>query len=108
MEQNSVKPLKYKHITKSTDEALKYIDDRRKGISKSLRTRWKKFNDACMGGIEPNTIYTICGISGSGKSSFINSLENDIFDLNPTDDFIVLNFNLEINQLFIFIYVNII
>jgi replicative DNA helicase len=48
-----------------------------------------------MGGVEPNTIYTVAGISGSGKSSFVNSLETDLFDLNKNDDFIVLSFSFE-------------
>ena len=48
-----------------------------------------------MGGIEPNTIYTIVGISGSGKSSFVNTLENDLIDLNSDQDVIVLNFSFE-------------
>jgi len=48
-----------------------------------------------MGGIEPNTIYAVCGISGSGKSSFANSLETDLFELNTNEDFVVLNFNFE-------------
>ena len=48
-----------------------------------------------MGGIEPNTIYTIVGISGSGKSSFVNSLESDLIDLNPNQDVVILNFSLE-------------
>jgi replicative DNA helicase len=92
---DKVNPLKYINIKESTDEIIKYIDNRRKGINSSLKTRWKKFNSQCMGGIEPNTIYSICGISGSGKSSFINSLESDLFDLNPNKDFVVLNFNFE-------------
>lgn len=87
--------LEYKHIKEPTDEILRYIDDRRKGVSKSLATRWKKFNRQCMGGIEPNTIYTIAGVSGSGKSSFVNSLETDLFDLNQRIDFVVLSFNFE-------------
>jgi replicative DNA helicase len=48
-----------------------------------------------MGGIEPNTIYTIVGISGSGKSSFVNTLETDLIDLNPDQDVVVLNFSFE-------------
>jgi replicative DNA helicase len=48
-----------------------------------------------MGGIEVNTIYTIAGISGSGKSAFLNSLESDLFDINPDIDFVVLSFSLE-------------
>jgi replicative DNA helicase len=87
--------LYYKHISKAADEIVTYIDERRTGKSYSLRTKWKKFNKACNGGIEANTIYTIAGISGSGKSSFANSLENDLFDLNARKDFVVLSFNFE-------------
>ena len=61
------KSLTYKHISHSTDDILSYINDRRKGIVKSLKTRWDKFNKACMGGIEPNVIIAIAGISGSGN-----------------------------------------
>ena len=48
-----------------------------------------------MGGIEPNTVYTIAGISGTGKSSFVNELTTDIIDLNPTEEIVILNFSLE-------------
>jgi len=58
-------------------------------------TRWSKFNRQCMGGIEPNAIYTIAGISGCGKSAFINSLETDLFDMNPHANFVVLSFTFE-------------
>lgn len=95
MEQTSNNILQYRHIKEPTFEILKYIDSRRNGTSKSLKTRWKKFNKQCMGGIEPNTIYTFAGISGSGKSSFVNSLETDLFDLNREEEFIVLSFNFE-------------
>lgn len=53
--------LKYEHISKAADEIINYIDDRRRGISESLQTRWPKFNSLCMGGIEPNTIYVVAG-----------------------------------------------
>jgi replicative DNA helicase len=95
MEQNYSKSLTYKHISHATDEIVTYIDNRRKGIVKSLKTRWNKFNKVCQGGIEPNVIITIAGISGAGKSSFVNSLETDLIDLNPTEDIIVLSFNFE-------------
>lgn len=87
--------LTFKHISTAGNEILQYIDNRRKGITKSLKTRWSKFNNTCNGGIEPNSIYVIGGISGSGKSAFANSLETDLFDLNPKEDFIVLSFSLE-------------
>src|SRR3972149_1145597 len=95
METNYTNTLTFKHISHATDEIVKYIDNRRSGAIKSLKTRWEKFNKTCMGGIEPNTIYTIAGISGSGKSSFITSLENDLFDLNKDVDFIILDLSFE-------------
>ncbi|HSH50591.1 MAG TPA: DnaB-like helicase C-terminal domain-containing protein [Bacteroidales bacterium] len=87
--------LAYKHISEPASEIVSYIKNRKNGRIQSLKTRWNKFNKTCMGGIEPNTIYTVAGISGSGKSSFVNSLETDLFDLNPDEDFCVLSFNFE-------------
>lgn len=76
-------------------EAINYIEGRRNKNIVSLKTRWEKFNKQCMGGIEPNTVYTIAGISGSGKSSWANLLQVDLFDYNPNEDIIVLTFSLE-------------
>jgi len=95
MEQISTKILQFQHISAATKEAAEYIKKRKNHEVKSLKTRWNKFNAACMGGIEPNTVYTIVGISGSGKSSFANTLENDLIDLNSDQDVIVLNFSFE-------------
>lgn len=64
--------LPYRSISFPTEEIIDYINSRRSGTVKSLKTRWSKFNDACMGGIEPNTILSIAGISGSGDKVFIN------------------------------------
>ena len=95
MEQMSSKTLSFRHISTATNEAVEYIRKRKNHEIQSLRTRWNKFNKSCMGGIEPNTIYTIVGISGSGKSSFVNTLETDLIDLNSKQDVIVLNFSFE-------------
>ena len=77
------------------NEAVQYIAGRREHKIVSLKTRWNKFNKQCMGGIEPNTVLTIAGISGSGKSSFANLITTDVIDLNESEDVIVLNFSLE-------------
>lgn len=95
MEQISTKTLTFRHISSATNEAVEYIRKRKNHEIVSLRTRWSKFNKSCMGGIEPNTIYTIVGISGSGKSSFVNTLESDLIDLNSNQDVVVLNFSFE-------------
>ena len=95
MEQISTKVLTFRHISSATNEAVEYIRKRKNHEIVSLRTRWSKFNKSCMGGIEPNTIYTIVGISGSGKSSFVNTLETDLIDLNTDQDIVILDFSFE-------------
>lgn len=87
--------LRISHISKAADEAVSYIKARKDGEIKSLKTRFKKFNDLCMGGFEPNTIYTIGGISGSGKSALVNLFETDFIDLNPDIPVCVLSFQFE-------------
>lgn len=95
MSNNSTKLLEYKHISSATKDIVKYISDRKYKKVKSLKTRWEKFNRVAMGGIEPNAIYTIAGISGSGKSSFVNTLETDLIDLNLNENIVVLSFSFE-------------
>ena len=87
---NIIRPM-----SKVAQETITYIAGRRDHSITSLKTRWNKFNRQCMGGIEPNTVYTIAGISGSGKSSMANELTTDIVDLNPQENIIILNFSLE-------------
>lgn len=90
--------LKYQSISESTDEIVDYIDSRRNFKTFSLKTKWEKFNRLCMGGLEPNALYTIAGISGSGKSSFVNNIESDLFEMNPKANIAVLNFSLEMKS----------
>jgi replicative DNA helicase len=97
MAEGSIKKkiLAYKHIKEASKDALKYIDDRRAGRVRSLKTKWKKLNARTMNGIEWNSIMTIAGMSGSGKSSMANELETSLFDCNPRENFSVLSFNFE-------------
>ena len=93
MEQNCCDVIRPMSVV--AQEAINYIAGRREHSITSLKTRWVKFNKQCMGGIEPNTVYTIAGISGSGKSSMANLIQTDLIDLNPNEDIIVLTFSLE-------------
>ena len=94
MEQNYYN-LPIRHISTVTKEAVRYISARKDHNVISLATRWNKLNSCCMGGIEPNTVYTIAGISGSGKSSFANEISTDLIDLNPNRNIVILTFSLE-------------
>ena len=87
--------LQYTSIKKATFDATQYIENRRKGLIKSLRTPWSKYNHVSMDGIEWNTIHTIAGMSGSGKTAIINQLETELFRLNTDEKFAVLSFNFE-------------
>lgn len=94
MVQNSY-DLNVRPISVVSQEAINYIAGRKEHKITSLRTRWNKLNKQCMGGIEPNTVYTFTGISGTGKSSLANLIAFDIIDLNPNEDIVILNFSLE-------------
>lgn len=76
-------------------EAVDYIKARKEHSIESLKTRWNKLNNVCMGGIESNIVMTVTGISASGKSSFVNELQTDLIDLNPDKDIFILNFSFE-------------
>lgn len=95
MEQNSYKPLPFKHISIATEEAIEYIKARKNHEIDPLKSRWNKWNYICGGGIEPGCVYTIAGISGAGKSSFVNTLETDLIELNSNREIVILSFSFE-------------
>lgn len=95
MEQQSYNILPFRHISEAVDDAIEYIKLRKDHTIDPLKTRWKKFNKLCNGGIEPGCVYTIAGISGSGKSSIVNTLETDLIKCNPGKEVVILSFSLE-------------
>lgn len=95
MEQNFYSPVPLKHISEVSKDALRYITQRRNHEIQPLQTRWTKFNKMCGGGIEPGCVYTIAGTSGSGKSAVINCIENDLIELNPSKELVILSFSFE-------------
>jgi replicative DNA helicase len=91
----SYKVLPFITIKDAAREELRYMRGRMEGNIKSLKTPWRKFNQASMNGIEWGSIITIAGMSGSGKTAVLNALETGLFDMNPTEKFAVLSFNFE-------------
>lgn len=83
-------------ISDVVDKSIKEIEDRKKGlVSGGLKSRWNEINKLIGGGFQEGFNYLIAGLSGSGKSTLANIIETDIFDCNPGEDIIVLNFNFE-------------
>lgn len=89
---------KWKHISEIHKDAIKYMEDRRDGIIKSVETPWKKFNDAGIGGLEWGSITTIAGRPASGKTLIAKQITTNAHRLNPTQDFAVLDFQFEMSS----------
>lgn len=100
MEQEWSKPksLRIKSFKQAADEEIEYIEKRKNGEIKPLKTSLKKFNKALMAGVSKGDIITIAGGSGSGKTSLLNQLESDFFECNPHEKIAVLNFNFEMQS----------
>lgn len=73
----------------------KYVNDRRNGLIKSLKTKYPKLNSFLMGGIEANTILCISALSGGGKSALSKTIRDSLADLNRDQVFKQYIFNLE-------------
>lgn len=83
------------HITEHGRQAKEYIHDRRTGKVKSLKTPWDKLNNQLLNGLEWQSVVEIAGNSGCGKTLMKDQLTRDLFELNPDQDFAVLDFQFE-------------
>lgn len=65
--------------------AAREIYDFQTGAIRPIKTRRDHFNDNLLGGLYPNSVVSIGGLSGSGKSWNAQEIEEDIFNpvLNP-------------------------
>lgn len=97
MSENSGK-ARWKHISEIHKEAIQYMEDRRDGNVQSIKTPWKKFNDAGIGGLEWGSITTIAARPGGGKTLIVNQITRNAHKLNPTQDFAVLDFQFEMSS----------
>lgn len=94
-ENRSVKTLPIKSIKQVTSETLNYIENRKKGLEKSMKVKSKKINKAFLDGFDWNRIITIAGMSGSGKSTLVRQWMREFCDLNPDEKFEILSFQFE-------------
>ena len=96
--QSAERPYGFKFHWEVIEKSIKNIDDRRKGRIKSFITPWDSINNATAGGIEWGSIITIGARPGSGKTMFVSNFLRDCKILNPTQDFNILEFQLEMTN----------
>jgi replicative DNA helicase len=87
--------MKILSIKEAVNQSKNYVDGRRKGLIKPLKTKFHKLNYELMGGIETNSIIVIAAMSGGGKSVLAKEIRTSISELNPDVKFKQLIFNLE-------------
>jgi replicative DNA helicase len=92
------RPFGFKYHWEVIQKSIKNIDDRRKGRIKSFVTPWDSINNATAGGIEWGSVVTIGARPGAGKTMFVSNLLRDCKALNPTQDFNILEFQLEMTN----------
>ncbi len=92
------RPYGFKFHWEVIEKSIKNIDDRRKGKIKSFVTPWQSINDATAGGIEWGSMITIGARPGAGKTMFVSNLLRECKTLNPTQDFNILEFQLEMTN----------
>jgi replicative DNA helicase len=83
---------KYSEILK---EGLEYIENRRQGKIKSLKTPWLGFNNASINGLEWGSMLTIGARPGSGKTLIVSQLLKEAYKNNQGQDFNILEFQFE-------------
>ena len=90
--------IKWKHVTNVRKETIEYIKKRRAGLIRSVKTPWAKLNQAFLDGLEWGSIYVLGGRPGTGKTSVMSQITNNVKLNNPTQDIAVLNFQFEMSE----------
>lgn len=82
---------------KAVSDNINYVKKRASGEIKALETCYSKLNKALGGGFEANTILTLSGLSGGGKSTLSKKLINSITDniMKSGRKCVTLSFNFE-------------
>ena len=79
-------------------KGLRYVEKRRNGDIKSLRTPWPAFNNAGIAGLEWGSMLTIGARPGSGKTMFVSQILREAHRLNPDQKFNILEFQFEMGD----------
>lgn len=71
------------HHSRHYKDAIKYMVNREKGKETSLRTPFRKVNNATVDGFEFNTVTIFGGRPASGKTLLLDQFTREVFKLNP-------------------------
>lgn len=77
--------------------AINYVIGRRKGEITSMKTPWKRMDDAGTDGIDWHSLVIIAGRPGTGKTMFVDQIIREARVKNPNDDIHILTFQLEMH-----------
>lgn len=77
------------------EEGLNYIEKRKNGEIKSLKTAWTKFNQIGYGGLDFGSVLILGSRPGIGKTLLASNISRQLQELNQDQDFSVLHFQFE-------------
>jgi len=89
------RPYGFKTYSEILSEGLQYIKDRKVGKIKSFTLPWAGLNKMGVGGLEWGSMFTIGARPGSGKTMFVSQVLRESKQLNPTQEFNILEFQFE-------------
>lgn len=87
-----------KTYTSVLRKGLKYIEKRRSGEIRSLRTPWPSFNAAGIAGLEWGSMLTIGARPGAGKTMIVSQILREAHRQNPDQKFNILEFQFEMGD----------
>lgn len=79
-------------------KGLKYVEKRKTGVIRSLKTPWPSFNQAGINGLEWGSMLTLGARPGAGKTMLVSQLLRDANILNPNMEFNILEFQFEMGD----------
>jgi replicative DNA helicase len=96
----STQPKKFgrKSYLSVLEKGLRYVEKRRNGDIKSLRTPWPGFNSAGIAGLEWGSMLTIGARPGAGKTMLVSQILREAHRLNPDQKFNILEFQFEMGD----------
>lgn len=98
MDASSNTTSKRKSYVSVLKKGLKYVEKRRTGEIKSLRTPWPGLNEAGVAGLEWGSMLTIGARPGAGKTMFVSQVLREAHRLNPDQKFNILEFQFEMGD----------